>query len=290
MAEKLFQSTSLIPIMPSVTERDLRSIDKMSFEKRFGRLHAVGSSMDERHGIEGITVHVCTTPLPPGSILMVKDGVGVTSVALTAILMARRLSDFDLVRLLYELCATYRVEDYYNLYVPLATVAGMKAEVKQLLSIRGAKRVFDLLDYVADNSRSPRETDLAMLAWLPCRLGGFHLPMGEMNKEKKLGEASRKCDLWFQKAKLGVEYESDEGHLGETNISRDSARRTLFGNKGYRVVTMTNGEFKDNELLFETMRLIGKYLGKRVHKPSGSGAKAREELLAFVRSPHVAFF
>ena len=129
-----------------------------------------------------------------------------------------------------------------------------------------------------------------MLAWLPHCLGGYGFPLGAMNKIKKVAGRERKCDLYFTRKRVGIEYESDENHSGTTNIARDSARRTSFENKGYRIVTMTNGEFKDPRQSFETMRLVGKLIDVRVREPQGRSAEARKKLHRFVLTPHVAYF
>lgn len=286
----LLPCSSNDPIVPTLTEQDLTILDLASFNRSVGDLHAIVPSKCERRHPRGIISHVCSTPLPPSSIETVKPAVGVASIALTAVLMSRTMDDYSLIRFLYELCATHRVEDYRTRHKPLASVDMLKSELGRLGCIRGSKRILELLDFVADNSASPRETDLAMLAWLPHHLGGYGLPMGEMNRTIGVGGSDRRCDLLFRKQKVGVEYDSDEAHAGRENIARDSARRKVLENGGYRVVPITNGEFSDRELSFEAMRLVGKCLGSRVRKPRGAEAVARERLFRFVCSMHVPFF
>jgi hypothetical protein len=277
-------------VLPTLTAQDLALVDSAAFERRYGTIHVIAGSREERDTCTSAIPHLCSSEIPANSVCMVKQGVGVASVALTTVLMSRTLTDYQLIRLLYEECATYRVYDYRNTYKPLSNVKSLKEELKRLLHIRGSVHVLQLLEFVVDNSASPRETDLAMLAWLPWRLGGYGFPIGEMNKKKHFGDAVRRCDIWFEKAKLGIEYESDESHSGEADIAHDSARRTFLGNKGCTVITMTNGEFKDDALSHETMRYVGKLLGRRVREPRGRSIIARKELLAFVRSPHSVFF
>ena len=277
-------------VAPTLAAQDLALIDSAAFERRYGKIHAIVGSIEERNACPGVVAHVCSSAIPAGSVYMVKPNIGVASVALTTVLMSRTMSDNQLVRLMYEECATYRVYDYRNEYRPLSSVDDLDKELAKLSHIRGCARVAELLEFIVDNSASPRETDLAMLAWLPWRLGGYGFPIGEMNKKKHFGDAVRRCDIWFEKAKLGIEYESDESHSGEADIAHDSARRTFLGNKGCTVITMTNGEFKDDALSHETMRYVGKLLGRRVREPRGRSIIARKELLAFVRSPHSVFF
>lgn len=277
-------------ILPSLGEADLARLDVASARETLGDLHVIVPSKGERKAVGGIISHVCTTPLPPASVQLVKSGVGVASVALCVALMSRTLDDRRLIRFLYELCATYRVNDYLHAYKPLANRDGLRTELMELREFQSSGRVLGLLDYVADGSASPRETDLAMLAWLPHRLGGYGLPLGMMNTVLRVGASERRCDLLFPRARVGVEYDSDELHSEEADISHDSARRTSLENKGYRIVQVTNGELRDGKLSFEAMRLIGRHLGLRVRVPRGKNILAREKLLRFVNTRHVPLF
>ena len=281
-------------VTPTLTDDDLAHIDIDAFTKRHGELHVMVGGRDLRRRKAGVTIHVCTSPIPARCIRKLKEGVYVASVGLAVVLMSANMGDYLLVRLLYEVCAIYRVESYREKSPALTSVKELRNELELLKGMRGVLRVEALLNYVADNSRSPRETDLAMLAWLPHRMGGYGLPLGAMNKQCSLGQVKRRCDLLFPQKeglpRVGVEYESDEEHSGDENISSDSARRKVFENKGYRIVTFTNGELKSATLSFEAMRFIGTCLGLRVRKPRGYNAKMRAELLKFVNTHHDPLF
>ncbi len=278
------------PIIPALNARGLSAIDIKGFRASMGDLHVIAPSRADRCQEAGVVSHVCTMPLPASSVRLVKPGVAVASVALAALLMSRTLSDHDVVRLLYELCATYRVNDYRTAHAPLARIDCLREEFAQLSNMRGSKRILMLSHYVADGSASPRETDLAMLVWLPHHLGGFGLPLGELNREVSIGRIKRRFDLFFRTTNVGIEYDSDENHAGARNNTDDAVRRKQLENHGFRVVPITNGELKNPQLTYDAVHLIAKLLNLRIRPPKGKSAEERMHLHRYINTPHVPFF
>ena len=71
----------------------------------------------------------------------------------------------------------------------------------------------------------------------------------------------RYADFFWAVARLILEYDSDEFHVGVEKIGLDSARRTQLQVEGYHVVTLTNYQLKHRapyeDVLSELTRLLG---------------------------------
>jgi len=284
-----------------------QDLDLAAFMRECGTLHLlVGKDTKKRHA-KGVVCHTAPQELPPGCLLKLRDGVLVASIGLALVSASRHLDDLTLLRLCYELCADYEIIELpeeglpseggdichdtygYRQRTRLIGIADLRASVETVAFLRGAKRVLDLLDYVAEGSASPRETDVAMYVWCPHRLGGYAFPMVGMNQECATEDGPRRNDLLVDKH-AGVEYDSDAEHAGARKNSADSARKKLLELAGRKVVSLTNDEVKSPKLFFNSMRLLGRYTGRTVRPPSKRTKEARDRLHAFVNSPHTPLF
>ncbi len=101
------------------------------------------------------------------------------------------------------------------------------------------------LDHVLDRSASPAETKVALALTLPCKIGGMGLPQPSLNRFIPLNAAEQKalnrsyflCDLYWEQAKLAIEYDSDAEHSGSERIASDAARRNALLRLGITVIT-----------------------------------------------------
>jgi len=155
---------------------------------------------------------------------------------------------------------------------PLTSVKEIKAFIAHMKGVSGQKKSKRALNYIADGSASPMETILSMLLTLPQKLGGYGLPAPEMNKRIDVGSRTKTqskkayyiCDLYWPKAKLAVEYDSDSYHTGTDRIASDSAKRLDLDALGINVITLTSRQIR-NPAVFESItKLIAKKLGKRL--------------------------
>ena len=296
-------------------EREWKNFDLVAFNQSFDKLHVVIDSPAKRRADERVTTHLFSKGVPEGSLLELKKGVYVASVALCLIHASRGLSNLELIRLCYEVCSCYEIVwvcggehgggdisgdsvfpgDVRGRFEsrecqPLTTVAQLSASLAHFDGIMGASRILKALRYVANGSASPRETDMAMLAWCPHYLGGYGFRVALMNHTILIDGKQRRCDLLFKDERVGVEYDSDVWHAGSVKNSIDSARQKQIEQKGYRVISITNGELKDYTLADSAMTLLGKCLGVRVRKPRGRAMAARRELHAFINTEHQPMF
>jgi hypothetical protein len=191
--------------------------------------------------------------------------------------MATKLNLINLIQLGFELCGTYSLPAHSEPYVAktqesldkgfvsceaLTNVKKLAGLISKLSGIHGHKRAMRALQFVADNSASPMETKLTMFLTLPYRLGGYGLPMPLLNP--RIEGSSYRCDLFWPKVKLAVEYDSDQFHTGADRIARDSMRRNDLALLGITVVTVTRQQVRNSVRFRETATLLSKHLEKRL--------------------------
>lgn len=283
-----------------MNQKDLDSLSRCRHTARIERPHVLVGSDKQKRKTEA-TAHVCTTALPRGSLLRLKDGIHVASLPICLSQMATGMDPLDLIRLLYEVCSEYELYEMLSDGLgevgeeatvgvrgaePLTSTKKLRAQLNRLSGFPGARIVLEALDCVSDNSNSPRETDLAMWAWCKRRWGGFEFRVGTMNQPISIDGNERRCDLFFGKERVGVEYDSDEFHAGTGKNAADSARKKQIENKGYRIVSITNGELKDFDQAVSAMKLLGTHLGLRVRDPRTRTSKARKRLHKYINGKH----
>ena len=224
--------------------------------------------------------------MPKGWILDSENGFCVCSPEFTFLLMADTLDAMDLILLGYEFCGTYDVSaGDLRFCAPLTTVARLRSVAERAEGVRGRRSALCALQYVADGSASPRETVLAMLLCLPYRLGGYHLELPCMNYRIDVGAQARKvasrrfyrCDLYWPRARLALEYDSDLEHLGSKKAASDSARRNALNALNVDVVSVTTLQIASRDEMKAIAHHVAKRLGKRLQcrEPAFSAANLR---------------
>ncbi|MCL1896343.1 MAG: endonuclease domain-containing protein [Clostridiales bacterium] len=176
-----------------------------------------------------------------------------------------------------------------NLYghPPLTNVKALKNLAGRMEGVNGQKNANRALRYIADGSGSPMETILFMLLTLPHQLGGYGLPAPVLNKRIDMAKAgiSRSgkpyyvLDLFWPKAKLAIEYDSDSYHTGADRIARDAKKRSDLKARGITVITVTSGQVRSATEFERIAKLISRNLHGRLRfKNPGQFLKARREL------------
>ena len=175
----------------------------------------------------------------------------------------------------------------------LTSIKAIKALADHMIDVNGKKKVLRALRYIINGSASPMETILVMLLTLSHKLGGYELPAPELNKcidlKSTVKQRSREpiyrpeksyyiCDLYWPKAKLAVEYDSDSYHTGADRIARDSKKRLDLDALGITVITVTSRQIRYADE-FETLAMsIAKKLHKRVRYRNPQFQQAEREL------------
>ena len=216
--------------------------------------------------------------------------------------MAGELSLIKLIELGFELCGTYSLsgKDEYspgaettdkNQYgcPMLINIKALNAFSSRMKGVSGQKKASRALRYIADGSGSPMETILVLLLTLPYKLGGYGLPMPELNKRVELGNEVKQrskmsdkayyvCDLFWSEINFAIEYDSDFYHTGADRIASDSKRRLDLATLGIEVIPVTARQIRDANALENLARLIAKKSGKRFQFDELQFKQARREL------------
>lgn len=236
-------------------------------------LHVLVGNDCTRRLSSNIISHVWSKKLPKGSVLDTGNGFYVCSPELCFVQLACSLSLIQLIELGFELCGTYDVSsDDIRSCASLTSTEKLTSFVSAMESVRGKKKATRALRFVTDNSASPMETSLTMLLCLPYSLGGYGLPLPQLNyridtikRVKASAQASYYvCDLFWQNSNLAAEYDSDDFHTGVSRISQDSIRRDALATMGIFVVTVTRWQINDGGAMNLVAHLIASKVGKRL--------------------------
>lgn len=220
----------------------------------------------------GIASHAVSNLPVPGSFFRLGDAAFVASPEFALMQVIGKASPIKAVSLIYRASGTYALDEGnprgFLDRAPLTTVRKLRDFAQAAKGQPGAAALAKAAARASDGSASPRETQTAMLLTLPCRMGGFGLPLAEVNKRIQLDRAQQrivgkmflKVDLYWSRPHIALEYDSDEFHSAYQDISRDSRRRNMLESMGIGVVTMTNDELKSPA----SCELIAKRLSKKM--------------------------
>jgi len=246
-----------------------------------------------------IRPYVCSKPIPNGAFVSVGDGLYLSSPEFCFFRMAAKYPLAKLIALGFEMCGSYSlpgsastggdqsdlVQTKYNL-PPLTSKKKLTAFSARMEGWVGHKQALKALRFVADDSASPMETILVILLTLPYRLGGYRLPLPELNgsiyPKKRVSQFAGKSfyrgDLLWREAGVVAEYNSDAEHASSNRIAMDAIRRNDLSLCGIFEVTVTNKQIKSMELFDKVARQIAVRIGKELQYKEPEFLKARREL------------
>ncbi|MBQ9004967.1 MAG: hypothetical protein IJ092_01190 [Atopobiaceae bacterium] len=218
-------------------------------------------------------------PVPDGAYTVNKEGVRYCTPEFTFLLMARLLDVEELALFGLELCGSYVIDKsdprgFVADTVPQTTVAKLRAFLDGCQGAPGVQVARRALKWVVDRSASPMESMLVLLLCLPRHMGGYGLPLPELNvsaDELRGLKASKNgpfADLIWRLARFALEYDSDLFHTGKDRIERDSKRRAFFEEMGIRSISVTNMQVNDSTELARIAKIVSKALGKKFHSVS----------------------
>ncbi len=244
-------------------------------------------SVDGHHA--GSPQHVChtwNTPIPPTAYHCIAADVYVSSPEFTFLQMASKLSLTELIALGYELCGTYSLrphpEEAPLRTEPLTTCKNLRRFIGKSSKARGQRKAERALRYIADGSHSPYETLTALFLCTPLAIGGYGLPLPQMNVVIPLTESAQTMAMrsdavgdlvWFD-GKLDIEYMGRSSHSDPAKMENDNARRNAIEASGFRLITVSSSMLKSMPR-FEAMAVeAAKCLGKRI-RPEALGPLER---------------
>lgn len=238
--------------------------------------HLMVPSKSARRKLPNATCHVWECALCEGSLLQPFEEIVVASPELAFLQMARELSLIDLALYGFELCGLFaRTPDkLMQRSQPLTTTKRIEAYLTafSLLNptgVAGIKKARQALAYMMDGSGSPAESALALFLTCPKRMGGCALPKPRLNEPVNLspnasrlcGKRRLVCDLYWEAARLAVEYDGIEHHSGKEHIESDAERRNALLSMGIDQMTFTRRQLFDFSKAKAGAREIGRCLG-----------------------------
>ena len=211
--------------------------------------------------------------------------------------MASTLSLVGLIELGYELCGNYSLAPlssvngdretsaHFNRR-PLTNTKKIAAFLGNANGLHGRKKAIRALRYVLDGSASPMETILVLLLTLPFKMGGYHLPMPELNARmlpsRRGGQSASKahysCDLYWPDQDVTIEYDSDAFHTGGTSAARDAQKRNYLTATGLAPFSVTPVLLYNADALDGVAVQVAASLGKRLQYEKVKFVKARASL------------
>lgn len=129
-----------------------------------------------------------------------------------------------------------------------------------------------------------------MTLCLPYALGGYGLPMPQLNHRIDLDARARRiagrgylvCDLYWPEARLDMEYDG-EPHVDAERAAKDSMRRDALLSMDVTVITVTKWQLSDggemNALAHVVAGRVGKKLRYRDPQFTQANIALRRELI-----------
>ncbi len=237
-------------------------------------LHYLISKVSRQHTTHIAHPHTCTISIPGTSLCYVADGILVATPPLAFIQECMRRDFIDRLRLGWEICGSYQsglcgLPKKYEIS-PLVSSDELRSYASRNSGIKGSRKSLQSLQYVADESASPRETQLGLTLGLPTRYGGGGLGRARMNFEVVTTPAARvicgkstlRLDLSWPGRKYDIEYQSEENHGDGMRVS-DSRRENALKSMGYSVLSITRDEFNSFATTMAFTETLRKRFGKR---------------------------
>lgn len=242
--------------------------------------------------------HVWSTTLPHGAFRKLDDdGIYISSPEFVYLQLAELLDAIDLARLGNELCGTYNlgVSAGFGERRPLTSKRRLVDFVKRASASGSyaAAKAQECLQWVVDNSASPKETDTLLALCLPRRFGGYALPLPTLNKAVNVGDRMKKYvnngvyrpDFMWEVSRNGIrvrvtaEYDSAEHHNYGMKAELTRIRRNDFKAIGYLTNSINNSQLKDADAFEVLVRQIAKDMGRRCPRTGPRQRLRHHELL-----------
>jgi hypothetical protein len=170
--------------------------------------------------------------------------------------------------------------------MPITTPAKLDRFCHDVGCRYGANHAQRALQFVRAGAESPMETAIYLLFCLPQRYKGIGIPMPDLNPPIEVAAWARgvtsgdsyRCDLFWSKSNLVVEYDSDLCHTGSDRITADAQRRNSLEHLGYRVITVTRQQVGDPDEFLKLSIMVSKHMGINLRIRSKDWKKGYEEL------------
>ncbi|MDO4538030.1 MAG: hypothetical protein Q4B54_07695, partial [Coriobacteriales bacterium] len=225
--------------------------------------------------------------LPQNSLLKLNSNLYTCCPELTFVQMANVTSQLGLIVLGYELCGSYAhfsqlISGFYD-RKPLTSTANIGHYLDELHRMRGLLKARSALQWVRDGSRSPMETVVSCMLFLPGYMGGWGRATPALNHVVKLDKAASritrtktaKVDLSWPELMIGIEYDSKTFHQ---NPDKDRKRREALTHMGWAIYVINLDEIKSYPSLEAKVELFIDQIPCGPHTQAASKQERRQLL------------
>lgn len=226
------------------------------------------SEHEARYRNNGRRVHSCERDMPVDAVKS-RNGKIVASPELLFLELACKLSIHKLILMGLQMCSH-----------PLGDPSGAittKQKLKTFLAKTsghwGHKNAARAMQYIENGSASVMESIAFMILTLPHTLGGYGLDGAVFNHEiklkngsdRRLGQKSCFTDLYYEHARIAVEYDSFLHHNSPSEQGRDMVRSAILERHGIRMMHLSTIQLYDKDACMDFAFILAARLGKRIH-------------------------
>ena len=268
-------------------------------------LDLLTANRNERRSTKRARFHCVQTALPDGALVLVDettlpDGtnlhIALTSPEFCFLQMARSLAWFDLIALGFELCGDYTLApDAPRGFLPrrpISTPDGLIAFATSAHNFTGAKAARKAVRQILQGSRSPKETKVCMLAYLPRLQGGMGCKAPLLGQEieapdpaaRILGARTFKPDLYWPEYRMAVEYSNRTWPSAQERLNYDKLVRNAYRMLGITAISLGKDDLSDGAGLRKRFELVNRKCKRRLQAPNDRHLARQLELLDWMSS------
>ena len=251
-----------------------QQVNELSFDKP---VHIAVPKKMNRVKSDEIIYHVMSKRVSPESFQKVAEGVFISSPELCFLQAAAELPIHQLVQLANNLCAIYILDPYEDYgqrrreqVTSVNDIRKFLEGIHRFMNVQNAKVA---IRYALDHSNSPMESNLATIALLPWRYGGYNLKAPKLNLDVNLSETGAEhlgrdtvcCDMVWTDEKVVLEYDSNLAHLSPDQHAKDKKRITALSLSGYQVISVTANEVRSFRAVEELFLRVRRALGMKTN-------------------------
>lgn len=254
---------------------------------------------ERRRKVRQVNERALSNAIGPGWFKLLGGQVLVPVPEFCFLLLAAHVSVANLVQIGMELCGHYRMvgalsnsltwsrRTIYNCDA-LTTPERIRDFLDSAKGFPGIARARRAAKYLVSGSASPMETILYLLLCLPRSLGGYGMPAPVLNVKRRVNKKAGQFtfartlipDLYWSKARLDVEYDSEEFHAEEDALNRGARRTMAMRAMKVDVFSMTGDMVRDSNAFDGFAHLLARRLHKRIRRPDKKVLRRRGELRA----------
>ena len=268
-------------------------------------LDLLTANRNERRSTKRVRFHCVQTALSDGALVLVDettlpDGtklhIALSSPEFCFLQMARSLAWFDLIALGFELCGDYALAldapRGFLPHNPISTPDDLLAFTTNAYNFTGSKTARRAARQILQESRSPRETKVCMLAHLPRLQGGMGCKAPLLGQEieapdpaaRILGARIFKPDLYWPEYRMAVEYSNRAWPSAQERLNYDKLVRNAYRMLGITAISLGKDDLSDDARLRKRFELVNRKCKRRLQTPNDRHLARQRELLEWMSS------